>query len=106
MAEKYWPLCCSPAGVRYDERSVERLHCHFLSFMLCACNYLRLMWMDATWVGSNPLPCLSYEEWTLAGPGAHFHEVWRQVVNKGSSLDFLMHSIVGVPYNWCPFPSS
>ena len=53
MAEKYWPLYCSPAGVRYDEGLAERLQRWFLSFMLCACNYLRLMLMDATWVGRS-----------------------------------------------------
>ncbi len=43
MAERYWPLYCSPAGVWYDEGLAERSQCWFLSFMLCACNYLRLM---------------------------------------------------------------
>ena len=105
MAKKYWPLHCSPAGVRYDEGLGERLQRRFLSFMLCACNYLCLMWMDAMWVGSDPVPCLGYVEWPLAGP-APFPEVWRRVVNKGSPLDFLMHSVVGVHYNWCPSPSS
>ena len=51
MAEKYWPSYCSPAGVWYDEGLVERYQCQFLSFMLCACNYLCLMWMDDVWVG-------------------------------------------------------
>jgi hypothetical protein len=32
--------------------------------------------------------------------------MWQWVVNKGSLLDFLMHLIVGVPYNWSPSPSS
>ena len=75
MAEKYWPLRCSPAGVRYDEGLAERLQRRFLSFMLCARNNVRLMWMDATWVGSNPVPHVGYVEWPLAGP-APFCEVW------------------------------
>ena len=28
------------------------------------------------------------------------------MVNKESLLDFLMHLIIGVPYNWTPSPSS
>ena len=105
MAEKYWPSYCSPAGVRCDEGLAERLQRRFLSFMLCARNYLRLMWMDATWVGRDPVPRLGYVEWPLTGP-APFREVWRRVVNKGSLLDFLMHLVVGVPYDWSPSPSS
>jgi hypothetical protein len=107
MAEKYWPLYCSPAGVRYDEGLAERLQHRFLSFMLCARNYLHLMWMDATWVGRDPMPHLGYVEWPLTGPApAPFCEVWQQVVNKGSLLDCLMHLIVSVPYNCSPSPSS
>ncbi len=60
MAKKYWPSYCSAAGVRYDEGLAERLQRRFLSFMLCARNYLRLMWMDATWVGRDPVPRLGY----------------------------------------------
>jgi hypothetical protein len=75
MAKKYWPLYCSPAGVRYDEGLVERLQCRFLLIMLCACNHLRLIWMDTTWVGRDPVPCLGYVEWPLTGP-APFREVW------------------------------
>ena len=30
MAKKYWPLYCSPAGVRHDEGLAERLQCRFL----------------------------------------------------------------------------
>ncbi len=61
--------------------------------------------MDATWVGRDPVPRLGYVEWPLACP-APFREVWQRVVNKGSLLDFLLHSIVGVPYNWSPSSSS
>ncbi len=51
LADKYWPCYQSPAGVQYDAGLVERLQRCFLSFMLCTRNYLRLMWLDATWVG-------------------------------------------------------
>jgi hypothetical protein len=60
MADKYWPSYCSPAGVRHDEGLTERSQCRFISFMLCARNYLCLMRMDATWVGRDPLACLGY----------------------------------------------
>jgi hypothetical protein len=98
MAEKYWLLYCSPAGVRYDNGLAKWLQCWFLSFVLCARNYLCLMWMDATWVGRDSVPHLGYVDWPLAGP-VPFCEMWQWVVNKGSSLDFLMHLIVGVPYS-------
>jgi hypothetical protein len=64
--------------------------------MLCACN-IRLMWLDATWVCRESVPRLGYERWLLAGP-VPFPEVWRWLVSAGSQLDFLMHSVVGVPY--------
>jgi hypothetical protein len=51
------------------------------------------------WVGRDPVSWLGYDEWPLVGP-VSFCKVWRQVVLKGSSLDFLMHSSIGVPYNW------
>ena len=34
-----------------------------------------------------------------------FREVWRQVVSEGSQLDFLMHSVIGVPYGVAHTPS-
>jgi hypothetical protein len=43
LADKYWPCYQSPAGVQYDAGLAERLRHSFLSFMLCACNYMRLM---------------------------------------------------------------
>jgi hypothetical protein len=49
LADKYWPCYQSPAGVQYDAGLAERLQHRFLSFMLCAHNYVRLMWLDATW---------------------------------------------------------
>jgi hypothetical protein len=97
LADKYWPCYQSPAGVQYDAGSAERLQRCFLSFMLCTCNYMRLMWLDATWVDRESVPHLGYERWPLAGP-APFCEVWRRVVSSGSQLDFLMHSVIGVPY--------
>ena len=60
--------------------------------------------MDATWVGRDPVPRLGYVEWPLTGP-TPFREVWQRVVNKGSSLELLMHSVVGVAYNWSHSPS-
>jgi hypothetical protein len=75
------------------------------AIMLCARNYLCLMWMDVTWAGKDSVPRLGYVEWPLAGPDP-FCKVWWWVVNKGSLLDFLMHLIIGVPYNWTPSPSS
>jgi hypothetical protein len=105
LADKYWPCYQSPAGVQYDARLAERLQRCFLSFMLCARNYMRLMWVDATWVGRESVPCLGYERWPLVGP-APFREVWRQVVSSGSQLDFLMHSVIGVPYGVAHSPSS
>jgi hypothetical protein len=48
LADKYWPCYQPPAGVQYDAGLAERLQCCFLSFMLCACNYMPLMWLDAT----------------------------------------------------------
>ncbi len=73
--------------------------------MLCAHNYMCLMWLDATWVGRESVPCLEYERWPLAGP-VPFREVWRRVVSAGSQLDFLMHSVIGVPYGVAHSPSS
>jgi hypothetical protein len=105
LADKYWPRYQSPAGVQYDARLAESLQCCFLSFMLCACNYMRLMWLDATWVGRESVPCLRYERWPSAGP-APFREVWRRVVSSGSQLDFLMHLVIGVPYGVARSPSS
>ena len=60
--------------------------------------------MDATWCGRDPVPRLGYVEWPLTGP-TPFREVWQRVVNKGSSLELLMLSVVGVAYNWSPSPS-
>ncbi len=40
LADKYWPCYQSPAGVQYDVGLVERLQRCFLSFMLCAHNYM------------------------------------------------------------------
>ncbi len=105
LADKYWPCYQSPAGVQYDVGLAKRLQRRFLSFMLCARNYMRLMWLDATWVGRESVPCLGYERWPLAGP-APFHEVWRWVVSSGSQLDFLMHLVIGVPYGVAHSPSS
>jgi hypothetical protein len=47
LADKYWPCYQSPAGVQYDMGLAERLQHCFLSFMLCARNYMRLIWLDA-----------------------------------------------------------
>jgi hypothetical protein len=105
LADEYWPCYQSPAGVQYDVGLAERLQRRFLSFMLCACNYIRLMWLDATWVGRESVPCLGYERWPLAGP-IPFREVWCRVVSTGSQLDFLMHSVVDVPYKVSHSPSS
>ncbi len=105
LADRYWPSYHSPAGVQYDVDLVERLQHRFLSYMLCACNYLRFMWMDATWVGRESVPHLGYEEWPLAGSDP-LCEVWRQVVSEGSQLDFLMHSVIGVPYGIAYTPST
>jgi hypothetical protein len=73
--------------------------------MLCTRNYVRLMWLAATWVGSDSVPRLGYERWPLVGP-APFCEVWRRVVSPGSQLDFLMHSVIGVLYGVLHSPSS
>ncbi len=97
LVDRYWPCYCSPAGVQYDAGLAERLQHYFLSFMLCACNYLRLMWLDAMWIGRESVPCLGYERWPLAGP-VPFREVGRWVVSEGFQLDFVMHSVIGVPY--------
>jgi hypothetical protein len=43
LADKYWPCYWSPAGVQYYAGLAERLQHCFLSFMLCACNDMRLM---------------------------------------------------------------
>ncbi len=66
---------------------------------------MRLMWLDATWVGRESVPCLGYERWPLASP-APFREVWHWVVSSGSQLDFLMHSVIGVQYGVAHSPSS
>ncbi len=107
LADRYWPCYHSPAGVQYDAELVERLQHCFLSFMLCARNYLCLMWLDATWVGRETVPCLGYERWPLplAGP-VPFCDLWHWVVSEGSQLDFLMHSVIGVPYGVAHTPSS
>jgi hypothetical protein len=97
LADKYWPCYQSPAGVQYDAGLVKRLQHRFLSFMLCACNYMHMMWLDATWVSRESVPCLGYERWPLVSP-APFREVWHRVVSPGSQLDFLMHSVSIVPY--------
>ncbi len=104
LADRYWPSYRSPAGVQYDVGLVKRLQRHFLSYMFCACNYLRLMWMDATWVGRESVPCLGNEKWPLAGP-VPLCEVWHWVVSEGSQLDFFMHSVIGVPYGMVRDPS-
>ncbi len=105
MADRYWPCYHSPAGVQYDAGLAERLLHHFLSYMLCTCNYLHLMWMDDMWVGRESVPCLGYERWPLAD-SVPFCEVWRRVVSEGSQLDFLMNSVFGVPYGVAHTPSS
>jgi hypothetical protein len=96
LADKYWPCYQSPAGVQYDVGLAERLQRPFLSFMLCACNKLCLMWLDATWVGRESVPHLGYKRWPFSGP-VPFREMWCRVVSAGSQLDFLMHLVVGVP---------
>ncbi len=48
LAGKYWPCYQSPAGVQYDMGLAERLQHCFLSFMLCACNYVCLMWLGVS----------------------------------------------------------
>jgi hypothetical protein len=104
LADRFWPSYHFPTGVQYDVGLAERLwHC-FLSYMLCVCNYLCLMQMDATWVGRESVPCLGYEKWPLAGP-VPLCEVWCWVVSEGSQLDFLMHSVIGVPYGVGHTPS-
>ncbi len=50
------------------------------------------------------MPRLGCEELPLASP-VSFREVWGQVVSKGSSLDFLMHSVIGVPCKLVHSPS-
>jgi hypothetical protein len=56
LADKYWICYRSPAGVQYDVELAERLQRCFLSFMLCACNYLRSMWLDVVgWQGISAL---------------------------------------------------
>jgi hypothetical protein len=94
LAENYCHSYCSPAGVQYDEGLVKRLQYCFLLYMICAWNYLCLMWRNAAWVGRDSVSHLGYEEWPLADP-ASFCKVARWAVSKGSSLDFIMHSIIG-----------
>jgi hypothetical protein len=65
---------------------------------------MRLMWLDATWVGRESVPCLGYETWPLADP-IPFCEVWHRLVSAGSQLDFLMHLVVGVLYGVVHSPS-
>jgi hypothetical protein len=91
--------------VQYDAGLAERLQYCFLSFMRCACNYIRLMWLDAMWVGRESVPCLGYERWPLAGPDP-FHEVWHWVVSESCQLDFLMPLVIGIPYGVVHTPSS
>jgi hypothetical protein len=105
LADKYWPCYQSPAGVQYDAGLVERLQHCFLSFMLCACNYIHLMWLDAMWIGRESVPRLGYKRWSLAG-AVLFCKVWHQVVSVGSQLDFLMHLVIGVPCGVAHSPSS
>ncbi len=105
LADKYWPCYRFPTGVQYDVGLAERLKRRFLSFMLCACSYMRLMWLDATWVGRESVPCLGYERWPLA-VAVSFNEVWCWVVPEGSQLDFLMHLVIGIPYGVVHTPSS
>jgi hypothetical protein len=105
LADKYWPCYHSPAGVQYNAALVERLQHCFLSFMLCARNYLHLMWLDATWVGRESVPRLGYERWPLDG-SIPFFEVWCWVMSEGSQLDFLMHLVIGNPYRVAHTPSS
>jgi hypothetical protein len=97
LADDYWPCYCSPASMQYDAGLAERLQHCFLSFILYAHIYLSLMWLDATWVGRDSVPCLGYERWPLASP-VPFREVWCPMVSEDSQLDFLMHSVIGVPY--------
>jgi hypothetical protein len=66
---------------------------------------MHLMWLDATWVGRESVPCPGCERWPLAGP-VPFCEVWGWVVSAGSQLDSLMHSVIGVPYRVAHSPSS
>jgi hypothetical protein len=105
LADKYWPCYQYPAGVQYDAGLAKRLQRCFLSFMLCSRNYMRLIWLDATWVGRESVLRLGYERWPLAGP-APFREVWRRMVSSGSQLDFLMHLVIGIPYGVAHSPSS
>ena len=65
------------AGVQYPWSGVYyvgngrlvRLCWMFLHYMLCAGNYLRLMWMDGEWVGVPMVPRLGFDDgvWPLAG---------------------------------------
>jgi hypothetical protein len=47
LADRYWPSYHSPTGVQDNSGLVERLQRPFHLYMLCACNYLHLIWMDA-----------------------------------------------------------
>ena len=102
VVAKHFPAEEYPwSGVYVGRRLSERLRRMCLSFMTCARNYLRLMWMDGEWVGMPLVTRLGYsvEVWPLAR--GSFREVWGRVVGGGdghlprSPLDFLMHSVVG-----------
>ena len=65
-----------------------------LSFMVCARNYLRLMWMDGEWVGVPLVARLGYaaEVWPLAR--GSFREVWGRVVGGGGWITFHVHLLI------------
>ena len=78
VAEQYpW------SGVYVGAGLSDRLCRMHLSFMVCARNYLRVLWLDGEWVGVPMVPRLGYslEVWPLAR--GSFREVWGRVIGGG-----------------------
>ncbi len=101
MDERYFLLDFYPwsvdsiGGVTLRPGWAEQLRWMLSAYMLCACNYLRIMWMGGGWIGVPVVACLGHDEntWPL-GVGT-FQEVWHCVFLPRTPIDFLLHLVLG-----------
>ena len=85
----------SIGGVTLGAGRAERLRRMLSSYMLCARNYLRIMWMGGGWIGASVSVHLGYDESTWPLGVGTFREVWHRVFLPRTPIDFLLHSVLG-----------
>ncbi len=90
----------------------ERLRRMLSLYMLCARNYLRIMWREGGWIGVPVVVRLGYDEFTWPLGVGTFREVWHRVFLPRTPIDFsftgclvLVCTVLRMVVRWGSFSS-